>query len=1438
MDENHTKHRGLLLRTAEGEVVGSGAATEAGEQLDAGSFVSFGGDAVLIRSPIITQAGPTLLRCPVCLGRRPEEAMFECAHCNKPVCGECRDTVREHWCVRCANSQREVILRFVPDPAQEEEFLLLLKTDLLGDDWEEKIPWSLAPTPPAKPGAGTEPEEDDEWDQMPSGVNAEEDGEEEVEDLNWGQRLFQATFPKEVWAVLREPFETEIREGNGVRLRLEGLPPALAGLPWEQLTFADHPPAYDPRTTIVRWYSDEMRRAVLKPISAPLRVLVMTTAPQADTTDEEREPDYQTTREFEARHASLSEVRETSRLVLENLELPAIPDTVISEGSYLQTRESLRAALQEQEYHVLHIAGSLDWQDGSAPYLRWHANGQGAVEVSLEQFSLWLEDSPVQLIVWSGGLLHNSEWRSVLTQEGRVVRALLQGNVVGLVAPRESLDPELMQQFVVTLYTRLADESDLEAAVAAARRALVSNLTDDPHLSWSVPLLIRRAWDGHFLNFQPSAEAEEGEPPEVYDRLIEEAVDDVVIAEAPHQLGKIVEQIKERHLQIIVGETDAVPYEVGRQAARKLAEENASRLTLRYPRYEPLEDFLYYARSVRPMVTLLLDKASLEPISSEMDALLELAQRCQLYLLITSTDEAMVKGDSGVARWLSSRTQLLTSVKGGDYSPEAIRHMLQRQVEEAHADGLLDSTTFVFLKEKAADEHAFASLEEVLRLPGQITRLLHGPLTGKREVCNDETLKSAIREATIAPETIRRWFTSELVLSEKVLVMVLALLPGLPIHLLAPIYQAIVNQLRQAFHLDLAVLPVRAHLRGWHLYLFEVRRRQESGDKAGFVEFRSAQHALEILDILRQEYAEWLTETLPVFEQVLLGQGPLERVEGMRDPDTDLHLARTAVARALGAIAMRSSRSLRQVVKHLEQVLAEAPPGEHSRPQWDILSMPGHVFAHVTETDNEALQGLIRSVLNEWRQHRELNYRLASASAYGRLARRMPPERLISPLFVTAREAQAAAGRAIRSQQRKAPTRSETASVSRQSSEAVRRAVAHSLRWFPTTALPALSDLYELLAADHDLRTRANVAVALARTTEDPTLVTQWLQRWIARNNWHMWWTAAASTVTLFETGRLEVEVARSLLWQLVLSADYLADRQHKSPQHLGQDLAWAMNTCLARADDLPEVHPTLKRTLRVLIESFGRDGRVDAVLRGTFTRLAETGEHTRPALRRVLLEVLLEWLEPKAYQLEATPRQLAAEVLIESGELRRPPAQRRLRALAEFESFDYRWVQDRPLDTLSLPHLGVGGAILQTLLAGDDTTLINTLPFLHQIASLGSNEALRTLSPFVLANLGLEQPPLLSTVLGSLRKWVATPQSPLQTSAIDGALDLYRFLPAERAGDALDILFTVAGQGSLKSCDYLRARLPDIARFDPASATDLEQVLSARLTIPAQGMH
>jgi len=65
-----------------------------------------------------------------------------------------------------------------------------------------------------------------------------------------------------VWAVLREPFETEIREGNGVRLRLEGLPPALAGLPWEQLTFADHPPAYDPRTTIVRWYSDEMRRAV------------------------------------------------------------------------------------------------------------------------------------------------------------------------------------------------------------------------------------------------------------------------------------------------------------------------------------------------------------------------------------------------------------------------------------------------------------------------------------------------------------------------------------------------------------------------------------------------------------------------------------------------------------------------------------------------------------------------------------------------------------------------------------------------------------------------------------------------------------------------------------------------------------------------------------------------------------------------------------------------------------------------------------------------------------------------------------------------------------------------------------------------------------------------------------------------------------------------
>ena len=616
------------------------------------------------------------------------------------------------------------------------------------------------------------------------------------------------------------------------------------------------------------------------------------------------------------------------------------------------------------------------------------------------------------------------------------------------------------------------------------------------------------------------------------------------------------------------------------------------------------------------------------------------------------------------------------------------------------------------------------------------------------------------------------------------------------------------------------------------MYLVETRRPFEGGMDAGFIEFRSSQQVLEILDILRQEYMEWLAEMTPVFRDILRDGDSKRDDDEVGRTETEQRVLREAVSRALGAIAMHSGRSLQRVVKQIEHVLVEARKNSKNRSEWGILTIPGQVFSHVIDAGSESLGGQIRSVLNEWRQRSDLNFQLASISAYGQLARRMTSDSLIPPLLVSVREAQAASEQAMKTiwkQKGKPSDQLAKAKTDHQASEEVRRAIAYSLRNFSLTGDQKLEDLYERLAADHDLGTRMNIAVALARSTSDPEVVTRWLEGWVRKDKWHIWWTASASTVILYETEQISREIAESLLWQLVLCANRLAIQQNKTAQELGQDMAWAMRTCLDRSRELPNPKPTLKPTIALLIQMFGRGGQVDAVLKGIFARLLETGEYTRSAQRRAIIEILTEWLKPETYQLDATPRQVAIEVLVGSSELRKQRIQAQLRSLVEFENFDYRWVQRVDPDTLSLLHLGVGGILLQVLLDGDDTTLLNALPFLSLIASLGSNEPVRAISAFVLSNLGLSEPAMLPTVLKSLRKWAAAPQPPSQMSAVDASIILNTRLPTDKSDRVLAILFQIAEHGDLKTRQYLLGKLPEISQYRPTIASDLASILYAQ---------
>jgi len=1413
------------------------AKTPEGDTLSLGSVRNFGvlpgfspgGDGVFIRPTINVTPGPHLVRCPVCFGRRSEEGMFECVRCSELICEECRDDIRESWCKRCARNRREIVISFIPDEEQESGWRLRLKTDLMEDTWRRELPWGLVSQHSIEPQLDVYPSEEDA--RLPENVNdvgTDIDLDEEHEDSDWGQLLFQEVFPDDVWDVLSESIRSEINAGNDIRIRLDNLPPVLAKLPWEQLSFPDLPVTYDRKHSILRSYSAGTQKAVLGPIAPPLRVLVVTTQDHEIISGELTDAPDPPKSMIEAMQMDLIELIESDRLIFEQLPPLEGLEKLNTADLHFQNYENLRIALQEGEYHILHLQGSLSWSNAPAPHFGMKIGGN-TVEISVEQLRFWLEDSSVQMVVWNGGVIKGDKWDSLVSQEEWVIESFLCGNVVSLVTWQEIITPEFVHRFLVSFYSHLVDTYDFENAVIATRRVLATELDRTAILNWSIPVLLSKPWDGRFLNFLPPEDADEIQPVEFFAHLIDEPMSDVHEEEAPDQIQLIADRLEEYRLHIISGKPDVNPFEVGRLAARMLVESGKSRRTMRYPRYEPVEDFLYHLRELNPGVTILLDTADLGPLSYEMDALIDLVNQRQIYVLVTLSDESLINGDSDASRWFNNHPNMFTVVQEQDFSQKALQHMINRQITETQKNGILHPKTEIYLQEKVKDKAAFTKIFADLTSPGKITHLFLGPLAGQRIVNDDKLLSSAIQDAIATPKTTSRWFINELNLSEQVLIATLVLLSGVPTYLFTQIYQSVVNRLRRVFHLDLQVLPVRASLRDWQISLVETRRQFEGGMDAGFIEFRSSQQALEILDILRQEYLEWLTEMIPVFKDILRNGETKRDDNEIGRTEIEQQVLREAVSRALGAIATHSIRSLQQVVKQIEHVLVEAPKNNKNRSEWGILTIPGQVFSLVIDSGKESLRGQIRKILNEWRQHSDLNFQLSSISAYGQLARRTASDNLIPPLLVSAREAQVASEQAMKviwKQKGKPSDQLTRAKNDHQASEEVRRAIAYSLRNFSISGDKRLEDLYERLASDHDLGTRMNIAVAMARSTSDPEVVIRWLEGWIQKDKWHSWWTASASTVSLYETGKISREAAASLFWQLVLCASRLANRQNKTYQELGQDMAWAMKTCLDRSRELSNPKPTLKPTIALLIQMFNRSSQADAVLKGIFTRFLETGEYTRMAQQRAMIEILTEWLKPETYQLDATPRLVAIEVLIGSSEVRRQQIQAHIRSLVEFEDFDYRWVQGIELDTLSLLHLGVGGVLLRTLLDGDDTTLLNALPFLSQIASLGSNEPIRALSPFVLSNLGVSEPTMLPIIIKNLRKWSSAPQPPLQMSAVDVIVLLYSRLPADNSDGVMEILLHIAEHGDIKTRQYLLEKLPEISNNRPTIASDLASIL------------
>ena len=259
-------------------------------------------------------------------------------------------------------------------------------------------------------------------------------------------------------AAKREP-------GHGIRVRLRFEDPEVGRLPWEFLFWLarDSFMATSVQTGLVRFL--EVPDTPSDPeVRLPVRVLVV--SPEAAGLD------------------SATEVRNLSSVLdeLSGVEFRALDGAV--------TRERIRDALREDEYHVLHFIGH-GGVDEAGPYVV--VNGEGDDEALDDaQFAGLLENHPTLELVTLNSCRGAEQSRGGIFV-GMAQRLVARGipAVVAMqyrIYDRVALD--FSREFYRSLFTGRS-RGDVEVAIARARSSLETDFPDTPALGTPVLFLNR-----------------------------------------------------------------------------------------------------------------------------------------------------------------------------------------------------------------------------------------------------------------------------------------------------------------------------------------------------------------------------------------------------------------------------------------------------------------------------------------------------------------------------------------------------------------------------------------------------------------------------------------------------------------------------------------------------------------------------------------------------------------------------------------------------------------------------------------------------------------------------------------------------------------------------------------------------------------------------------
>ena len=298
---------------------------------------------------------------------------------------------------------------------------------------------------------------------------------------DFGGQLFEAVFCGPVGECLERSRMTAENKEAGLRIRLR-LPGALANVPWEYLYDAQHGfLGLDPETALVRHL--ELPAPVRPfPISPPLRILAMISAP-SDTVGLEVE------QEWDRLNDTLGDLTRRGLVTVDRLE----------SGNLAALQRPLRLT----EYHVLHFIG------------------HGGYDENAQDGALALEDADGKTRLVTGrdlGMMIRNRRHSLRlvvlnacegarsAQDdpfGGVAQALVHQGIPAVIAMQFEISDTAAITFSQSFYQAIADGLPVDVATVEARRAMFA---EGNEIEWATPVLYLHSTDGRvFIRGRGSA---------------------------------------------------------------------------------------------------------------------------------------------------------------------------------------------------------------------------------------------------------------------------------------------------------------------------------------------------------------------------------------------------------------------------------------------------------------------------------------------------------------------------------------------------------------------------------------------------------------------------------------------------------------------------------------------------------------------------------------------------------------------------------------------------------------------------------------------------------------------------------------------------------------------------------------------------------------------